>query len=78
MAVFLLWLLLLALCWPLVILALLLYPIVWLILLPFRILGIAADGVLSTMRAIVLLPSRVLQRRPRRATRTEVSHASSP
>jgi hypothetical protein len=76
MAVFLLWLILLVLCWPLVILALLLYPIVWLILLPFRILGIAADGVLSIMRAIVLLPAHVLERRPRHAT--PVAEVSQP
>jgi len=59
-AAFLLWLLLLVFCWPLALLALILYPIVWLILLPFRILGIAVDGVLQTMRAIILLPARVL------------------
>jgi hypothetical protein len=64
-AAFLLWLLLLVVCWPLALLALILYPIIWLILLPFRILGIAADGVLQTVRAIVLLPSRVLRGRPR-------------
>jgi len=68
MAAFLLWIILLVIYWPLAILALLLYPIVWLILLPFRIFGIAVDGVLSIMRAIVLLPARVLQGKPRRAT----------
>ena len=68
MAAFLLWLLLLVLCWPLAIIALILYPIVWLLLLPFRVLGIAVEGVLKTMRAIVLLPSRVLTGRPRRDT----------
>jgi hypothetical protein len=65
MTALLLWLILLVLCWPLAILALLLYPIVWLILLPFRILGIAVDGVLSIMRAIILLPTRVFKSKPR-------------
>ena len=57
---FLLWLVLLFLCWPLALLAILLYPIVWLLLLPFRLLGIAVDGVLELVRAVVLLPGRVL------------------
>lgn len=57
---FLLWLLLLVICWPLALLALLLWPIVWLLSLPFRLLGIAFDGVFSLLRAIVMLPSRVL------------------
>jgi hypothetical protein len=57
---FLLWLILFVLCWPLAILALLLYPLVWLITLPFRLLGIAADGVFSFLRAVVTLPARVL------------------
>ena len=60
MAAFLLWLLLLVICWPLALLALLLYPVVWLLLLPFRILGIAVDGVLGLLRAVVLLPARVI------------------
>jgi len=55
-----LWLILLVLCWPLALIALLLYPIVWVILLPFRILGIAVDGVLQLVRAVILLPARVL------------------
>jgi len=76
MAASLLWLILLVLCWPLVILALLLYPIVWLVLLPFRIFGIAADGVLSIMRAIILLPTRVLQGKPRHTT--SVAEVSEP
>jgi hypothetical protein len=63
MSTFLLWLLLLILCWPLALLALLLYPIVWLLLLPFRLLGIAVEGVLELLRALVLLPARVLRRR---------------
>jgi len=57
---FLLWLLLLVICWPLALLALLLWPIVWLLSLPFRLLGIAFDGVFSLLRAIVMLPGRVL------------------
>ena len=57
---FLLWLLLLVCCWPLALLALLLYPIVWLVLLPFRLIGIAFEGVFELLRAVVLLPARVL------------------
>ena len=66
MAAFLLWCILLVLCWPLALLALILYPLVWLTLLPFRILGIAVDGVLELIRGIILLPARIL-RGPRRA-----------
>jgi len=61
MVAFLLWLLLLLLCWPLALLALFLYPIVWLILLPFRLLGIAVEGVFRLLQAIILLPVRVLR-----------------
>ena len=57
---FLLWLVLLVFCWPLALLAILLYPLVWLFLLPFRLLGIAVDGVFGLIRAVVLLPARVL------------------
>jgi hypothetical protein len=57
---FLLWLILLILCWPLALLALVLYPIVWILSIPFRILGIAVDGVFTTLRAIVMLPARLL------------------
>jgi hypothetical protein len=60
-----LWCLLFFLCWPLAVLALVLYPLVWLLLLPFRIVGIAVEGVLELLWAIVTLPARVL--RPRRA-----------
>ncbi len=60
MATFLLWLLLLVCCWPLALLALLLYPLVWLVLLPFRLLGVAVDGVLGLLRAVLLLPARLL------------------
>lgn len=58
---FLLWCILLVLCWPLALVALLLYPLVWLILLPFRIVGIAVSGVLELVWAIVTLPARILR-----------------
>jgi hypothetical protein len=58
---FLLWCILLILCWPLALAALVLYPLVWLLLLPFRILGIAVDGVLELVKGIILLPARVLR-----------------
>ena len=57
---FLLWCVLLVLCWPLALLALLMYPLVWILLIPFRILGIAVDGVLGLLRSIVLLPARLV------------------
>ena len=57
---FLLWLILLVFCWPIALLALVLYPFVWLVLLPFRIVGIAVGGVLELLRAIVYLPARIL------------------
>jgi hypothetical protein len=57
---FLLWLIVLFLCWPLALLAILLYPIAWLLLLPFRIVGIAVEGVLELVRAVIFLPARVL------------------
>ena len=57
---FLLWCILLVLCWPLALLALLLYPIVWILLIPFRIAGIAVAGVLSLITAVIMLPGRVL------------------
>jgi len=60
MATFLLWVLLLIVCWPLALLALVLYPFVWLVLLPFRLVGIAVDGVFSFLRAVVTLPGRLL------------------
>ena len=61
----LLWLILLVLCWPLALLALILYPLVWLLLLPFKLLGVAVDGVLELVKAIILLPARLLAGRPR-------------
>lgn len=57
---FILWLFLLFLCWPLALLALVLYPVVWLLLLPFRLLGIGVEAVFELLRAIVMLPARVL------------------
>lgn len=57
---FLLWLLLLVFCWPLALLALVLYPIFWLISLPLRLVGIAVEGVFALLRAIVMLPARLL------------------
>jgi hypothetical protein len=60
MIAFVLWLLLLVVCWPLALVAIVLYPILWLVLLPFRLLGIALEGVFELLRAIVLLPSRAL------------------
>ena len=60
MTKFLLWCILFVVCWPLALLALVLYPIVWLLLLPFRILGIAVDGVLGLVRGVLTLPGRVL------------------
>lgn len=58
---FLLWLLLLIFCWPLALLALILYPLVWLLLLPFKLLGIAVDGVLDLLRGLFTLPGRLLR-----------------
>jgi hypothetical protein len=60
MFTFLLWCLLFVLCWPLALIALVLYPIVWLLLLPFRIIGIAVHGVLELVWAAVMLPARLL------------------
>ena len=56
-----LWCILLVLCWPVALLALVLYPLVWLILVPFRLVGIAVDGVLELVRALILLPARILR-----------------
>jgi hypothetical protein len=61
MIAFLLWCLLFVVCWPLALLAAVLYPIVWLLLLPFRILGIAVHGALELVAAIIFLPVRVLR-----------------
>jgi len=66
MLTFLLWCILLIFCWPLALVVLVLYPFVWLVLLPLRIMGIAVEGVLELLKAIILLPARML-RGPRRA-----------
>ena len=58
---FLIWLLLLVVCWPLALLALILYPLFWLLSIPFRLLGIAVEGVFALLMAIILLPARVLR-----------------
>jgi hypothetical protein len=62
---FLLWLILFVLCWPIALLALLLWPLVFLISLPFRLLGIAVEGAFELLRAIIMLPARLLRGRPR-------------
>ena len=61
MMTFLLWCLLLVVCWPLALMAVVLYPIVWLVLLPFRFVGIAVGGALALVSAVILLPVRVLR-----------------
>jgi hypothetical protein len=58
---FLLWCILFILCWPVALLALVLYPLVWLVLLPFRLVGIAVGGALELVSAIVFLPARLLR-----------------
>ena len=67
MIAFVLWLVLFVLCWPLALAALLLYPVVWLLLLPFRIVGVAVEGVLELLKAVLFLPARLLGGRPRAA-----------
>lgn len=57
---FLLWIIILILCWPLAIVLLVLYPIIWVLLIPFRILGFAVDGVFELIKAIFMLPARIL------------------
>lgn len=61
MAKFLLWCILLVICWPLALLAVIAYPFVWLLLLPFRIVGIAVGGVLELVSAIIFLPVRMVR-----------------
>lgn len=61
MSKFLLWLILLVICWPLALLAFLIYPLAWLLLLPFRLLGIAVGGVFELLRALITLPARILR-----------------
>ena len=64
MAGFLLWLLLFVFCWPLALLALVLYPLVWLLLLPLRLVGITVGAVFAFLAAVLMLPARVLRGRP--------------
>jgi hypothetical protein len=59
-AIFLVWCILLVLCWPLALLGLVVYPLVWILLIPFRIVGMAVDGVLGVVRGVVMLPVRLL------------------
>jgi hypothetical protein len=58
---FLLWLILLVICWPVALLALILYPIVWLLMLPFRLVGITVTALFDLLRAIITLPARILR-----------------
>ena len=64
MVKFLLWFILLVVCWPLALLALIVYPFVWLLMLPFRIAGIAVEGVFALLKAVLFLPARVLGGKP--------------
>jgi hypothetical protein len=64
MAGFLLWCILFVICWPVALLAIILYPLIWLLLLPFRIVGIAVGGVLAFFKGLMFLPGRVLSGRP--------------
>jgi hypothetical protein len=61
MGKFLLWMILLVICWPLALMALLLYPLIWLLALPFRLLGIAVNGVFELLGAVLTLPARILR-----------------
>ncbi len=67
MLTFILWCILFVICWPVALLALLLYPIVWLLLLPFRLFGIAVNGVLELIKSIILLPAKLFAGKPKRA-----------
>jgi hypothetical protein len=66
MVSFLVWLVLLFLCWPIALLALVLYPLAWLLTLPFRLVGIGVDAVFALLRAVVMLPARILGAAPGR------------
>lgn len=63
MLAFLIWCFLLVICWPLALFALVLYPLVWIVLLPFRLVGIAVEGALELVRALIFLPARMLSER---------------
>ena len=60
MITFLLWCILLVICWPLALIALIAYPIVWILLLPFRLVGVAVDGVFALLHGMVMLPVRLV------------------
>ncbi|MEX0676643.1 MAG: hypothetical protein WD063_06180 [Pirellulales bacterium] len=62
MLTFLLWCLLLVLCWPLAILVVVVYPFVWVLLLPFRLIGLSVDAIFETLHAVLTLPSRIVRR----------------
>lgn len=64
MTAFLLWLVLLVFCWPIALLALILYPLVWLLTLPLRLIGISVEALFATIRAVLMLPARILGARP--------------
>lgn len=64
MVKFLLWCILFILCWPVAVLGLLLYPVIWLLLIPFRLVGITVSAVLALVKALVMLPARLLGHRP--------------
>lgn len=78
MTKFLLWLLLLVFCWPLALLALVLWPFLWLLSLPFRLVGIAFDGLFELLRAILLLPARLLGGGPASVGRSAVDDSGTP
>ncbi|MEN8194849.1 MAG: hypothetical protein ABFS12_18655 [Bacteroidota bacterium] len=61
MATFILWLILLLLCWPIAVLALIAYPVVWLLLLPFKLIGISVSAVLDLIKTLITLPARILR-----------------
>jgi len=65
MFTFIVWLILLVLCWPLALIALILWPLIWLVLLPFRLIGITFEALFALLRAILLLPAKVLGYRPK-------------
>ncbi len=75
MVKFLLFCILLVVCWPLALVALILYPLVWLLMIPFRLVGIAVGGVLELVRAIIFLPARLLRER---LIRSAFSHGATP
>jgi len=62
MFTFIAWIILFVLCWPLAILALVLYPVFWIVTLPFRLAGIAVDGIFSLLKGIIMFPGRLIQR----------------